>query len=50
MAHHSFAATYDATKMVTLNGTVTKVEFRNPHIWVFLDVAGDAALAPCCCG
>jgi hypothetical protein len=40
-AHHSFAATYDATKMVTLNGTVTKVEFRNPHIWVFLDVAGD---------
>ena len=37
-AHHSFAATYDATKTVTLNGTVTRVEFRNPHIWVFVDV------------
>ena len=40
-AHHSFAATYDATKMITLNGIVTRVEFRNPHIWVFLDVQGD---------
>ena len=38
-AHHSFAATYDATKPVTFSGTITKVEFRNPHIWVFLDVA-----------
>jgi len=40
LAHHSFAATYDATKTVTLQGTVTRVEFRNPHIWVFLDVPG----------
>jgi Family of unknown function (DUF6152) len=37
-AHHSFAATYDATKPVTFSGTITKVEFRNPHIWVFIDV------------
>ena len=39
-AHHSFAATYDATKGLTLDGVVTRVEFRNPHIWVFLDVPG----------
>jgi len=41
VAHHSFAATYDATKSITLKGTITRVEFRNPHIWVFLDVPGD---------
>jgi hypothetical protein len=45
LAHHSFAATYDATKSITLNGTVTRVEFRNPHIWVFLDVPGSAGPA-----
>ena len=37
-AHHSFPATYDGNKPVTLSGSVTKVEFRNPHIWVFIDV------------
>lgn len=42
-AHHSFAATYDATKPVTFSGTITKVEFRNPHIWVFVDVADGGA-------
>ena len=39
-AHHSFAAQFDASKPVTLEGTVTKVEWQNPHIWVYLDVAG----------
>lgn len=37
-AHHSFAAEFDGTKPVVLKGTVTKVEWRNPHIWVYLDV------------
>ena len=41
LAHHSFAATYDATKRITLSGVVTRVEFRNPHIWVFFDVKGE---------
>ena len=36
-AHHSFAAEFDGEKPVILNGTVTKVEWRNPHIWVYLD-------------
>jgi hypothetical protein len=35
--HHSFAAEFDGTKPVVLKGTVTKVEWRNPHIWVYLD-------------
>lgn len=38
--HHSFAAQFDADRPVTLEGTVTKVEWQNPHIWVYLDVAG----------
>ena len=37
-AHHSFAAEYDAKKPVTLTGTVTKVEWMNPHIFVYVDV------------
>ncbi len=37
-AHHSFAAEFDATKPVKLNGTVTKVEWTNPHVWFYLDV------------
>ena len=39
-AHHSFAAAYDETKPVNLQGTVTKVELVNPHSWVWIDVKG----------
>ena len=38
MAHHSFAAEFDATKRVTLTGVVTKVEWTNPHVWVYFNV------------
>ena len=38
MAHHSFGAQYDRDKTVTLTGTVTKVEWMNPHIYFFMDV------------
>jgi uncharacterized protein DUF6152 len=37
-AHHSFAAEYDANTRVTLTGTVTKVEWTNPHVRFYLDV------------
>jgi hypothetical protein len=40
-AHHSFAAEFHATKPVTLNGAVTKLEWMNPHIWLYLDVKAD---------
>lgn len=36
-AHHSFAAQFDGSRPVTLGGTITRVEWRNPHIWVFFD-------------
>ena len=42
MGHHSFAAQYDRTKPVTLKGTVTKVEWMNPHIYFYMDVKSDA--------
>jgi hypothetical protein len=37
-AHHSFAAEFDDTKPVKVTGTITKVEWSNPHIWFYLDV------------
>jgi hypothetical protein len=37
-AHHAFAAEYDAQKPITLTGTVTKVEWTNPHARIYLDV------------
>jgi hypothetical protein len=41
-AHHSFSAEYDSKKSVTLKGTVTKVEWMNPHVYFYLDVTDDA--------
>ena len=37
-AHHSFQAAFDENKPVKLTGTVTKVEWTNPHTWFFIDV------------
>jgi hypothetical protein len=37
-AHHSFAAEFDSTKPVKLRGTVTRVEWINPHTWIHINV------------
>ena len=37
-AHHSFSAEFDATKQVTLDGTVVQMEWVNPHSWLTIDV------------
>jgi hypothetical protein len=42
LGHHSFAAEYDANKPVTLNGTVTKVEWTNPHARFYIDVKDES--------
>jgi Family of unknown function (DUF6152) len=38
MAHHSFAAEYDASKPLKLTGAVTKIEWTNPHCFFYIDV------------
>jgi hypothetical protein len=38
LAHHSFAAEYDDKQPVKITGTITKVEWANPHIWFYLSV------------
>ena len=38
-AHHAFSAEFDATRPVQLRGTITRMEWINPHSWIHLDVA-----------
>ena len=37
-AHHAFAAEFDSAKPITLKGTITKMEWINPHTWIHVDV------------
>ncbi len=39
LAHHSFSAQYDGDKAVNLKGTVTNIQWQNPHVYISLDVA-----------
>ena len=41
VAHHAFAAEFDADKPVKLTGAVTKVEWMNPHTWFYIDVTDE---------
>ena len=41
VAHHSFAAEFDASKPIKLTGTVTKIEWMNPHAYFYIDVTED---------
>ena len=40
LAHHAFAAEFDAKKPVNLRGTISKMEWINPHAWIHMDVKG----------
>jgi hypothetical protein len=42
VAHHSEAAEFDATKPVKVKGTISKVEWLNPHVWFYVDVKDDS--------
>jgi hypothetical protein len=39
--HHSFSAEYDIDKPITIKGTLTKLDWLNPHGWIYIDVKGD---------
>jgi len=40
-AHHSFAAEFDGSKPITLKGTVTQIDWANPHVWFYINVKGE---------
>jgi hypothetical protein len=40
-SHHAFSAEFDINKPVKLTGTVTKIEWTNPHAWLFIDLKSD---------
>ena len=47
LAHHSFAAEYDIRSPVTITGTLTELEWTNPHAWIHVDVENpDGAVTP----
>lgn len=42
MAHHAFSAEFDVNKRVRVSGTVTKLEWTNPHAWLYVDAKDDS--------
>ncbi|MSO83233.1 MAG: hypothetical protein EXQ53_08070 [Acidobacteria bacterium] len=47
LAHHAFSAEFDQSKPVKMSGEITKLEWTNPHAWLFIDVKGsDGKVVP----
>ena len=44
-AHHSFAAVFDVNRPLDLTGTLTRLEWTNPHAWIYIDVENEAGEA-----
>jgi hypothetical protein len=44
LAHHAFAAEFDLNKPVTVKGVVTKIEWMNPHAWIYVDAKTDTGV------
>jgi Family of unknown function (DUF6152) len=42
LAHHAFAAEFDAKKGIKVSGTITKLEWTNPHAWLYVDVKDES--------
>ena len=45
VAHHAFSSEFDATKPVRLRGTITKMEWINPHAWIHIEVKDDKGVS-----
>ena len=41
LAHHSFSAEFDSEKPITLSGKITRMQWSNPHGWIYIDVANE---------
>jgi uncharacterized protein DUF6152 len=48
-AHHSVGAEFDLSKRITLQGRVTKIEWMNPHVYLYVDVSADGKTANWAC-
>src|SRR5215472_15359453 len=44
LAHHSFEAEFDGDKTATVKGVVTKVDWTNPHAWIYMNIKDDAGV------
>src|SRR5271165_6286449 len=48
-AHHSVGAEFDLSKRIVLHGRVTKIDWMNPHVYVYVDVSGDGKTSNWAC-